>query len=174
MNAFLVRLSCFSFDWKLHCVTALNKKVKWPLNGGRKDCTTAMNGGKKWWKKDMETAVLLNSHLLLRSQNICLFSLSNKVHFRSIWMACVLQNLNKLNCTDWKVLNAESLSCSQIQINSEYEMEIDQRPWWSVNGSMMEARKSWSGDDDSRGQTLSCWGKRPTSDPDQRAVSSTN
>ena len=51
-----------------------------------------------------------------------------------IYMACVLHIQNKLTCTDWKVLNVESLFCSKIQINLDYEIEIDQWRWWSVNG----------------------------------------
>ena len=51
-----------------------------------------------------------------------------------IYMACVLHIQNKLTCTDWKVLNVESLFCSKIQINLDYEIEIDQWRWWLVNG----------------------------------------
>ena len=44
-------------------------------------------------------------------------------------MACVLHIQNKLTCTNWKVLNVESISCSKIQINLDYEIEIDHGDW---------------------------------------------
>ena len=93
----------------------------------------ATNGGKRWWKKKWK---LLFSWIPIFC---CVHKISEYSDFQTKYLfapyrygMCTAHP--KLTCTEWKVLNVESLFCSKIQINLDYEIEIDQWRWWLVNG----------------------------------------